>query len=178
MFEELGAGTSFTLECVRNPAGVAVSRRTGLMRGNRDVRMVVRRADVSTGEVAGIVCGPDGAPLARFAIRFEGASPVSPDSRRGIWMRRAVGDPQEKRLTDPQEQKAGLIVGAYRRLHAHEPGAFTPLKATPGQYIRIKPLNETLSYVERVDAYGERVDAPSGSVTWSGELRMVVKEVK
>src|SRR5262245_51583178 len=110
------------------------------------------------------------------AIRFDGAPPVNVESRRDPGMRRALIGPQEKPLSDPQEKKVGLFVGSKRRLPAYEPGAYTHLRGMPGQYIRIKPLNETLSYVERVDTYGERVDAPSGSVTWYGELRMVVKE--
>lgn len=46
-------------------------------------------------------------------------------------------------------------------------GEFTYLTADPGHYIRFTRLNDRISYAEHVDL-------PSGSVTWWGELRIVV----
>lgn len=47
-------------------------------------------------------------------------------------------------------------------------GSFTYLSSTePGRYIRIQELNDTLNYVEHVDM-------PFGSVTFWGELRIVL----
>jgi hypothetical protein len=48
-------------------------------------------------------------------------------------------------------------------------GDFTYLSSTrPGRYIRVQRLNDTLSYVEHVDMV-------SGTVTYWGELRVVLK---
>ena len=44
---------------------------------------------------------------------------------------------------------------------------FTYLSSEPGQYIRLTRLNDKISYVEHVDL-------TSGSVTWFGELRIVI----
>ena len=47
-------------------------------------------------------------------------------------------------------------------------GGFTYLSsAEPGKYIRITPLNDRLSYVEHIEM-------PFGSVTYWGELRVVI----
>jgi hypothetical protein len=47
-------------------------------------------------------------------------------------------------------------------------GSFTYLSSTePGRYVRIQRLNDTLSYIEHVDM-------PFGSVTFWGELRVVL----
>jgi hypothetical protein len=54
-----------------------------------------------------------------------------------------------------------------RLLSLNESGAFTYLSAEPGQYIRLTRLNDKISYVEHVDQ-------TSGSVTWFGELKVVV----
>jgi hypothetical protein len=49
-------------------------------------------------------------------------------------------------------------------------GMFTYLSSTtPGRYIRIQRLNDTLSYVEHVDM-------AAGSVTYWGELRVVLEK--
>ena len=49
-------------------------------------------------------------------------------------------------------------------------GSYTYLSSTePGRYIRIQELNDTLSYVEHVDM-------PFGSVTFWGELRVVLEK--
>jgi hypothetical protein len=47
-------------------------------------------------------------------------------------------------------------------------GAFTYLTSEPGSYIRLTKLNDKISYVEHVDL------KEHGSVTWWGELRLVV----
>jgi hypothetical protein len=47
-------------------------------------------------------------------------------------------------------------------------GSFTYLSSTePGRYIRIQEINDTLRYIEHVDM-------PFGSVTYWGELRVVL----
>jgi hypothetical protein len=54
-----------------------------------------------------------------------------------------------------------------RLLHLNASGEFTYLSSEPGQYIRLTRLNDKISYVEHVDL-------TSGSVTWFGELRIVI----
>ena len=54
-----------------------------------------------------------------------------------------------------------------RLLRLNSSGEFTYLSAGPGQYIRLTRLSDKISYVEHVDL-------TSGSVTWFGELRIVV----
>lgn len=54
-----------------------------------------------------------------------------------------------------------------RLLSLNSSGDFTYLSSGPGQYIRLTRLNDKISYVEHVDL-------TSGSVTWFGELRIVV----
>ena len=49
-------------------------------------------------------------------------------------------------------------------------GSFTYLSSTqPGRYIRIQEINDTLRYIEHVDM-------PFGSVTYWGELRVVLEK--
>ena len=54
-----------------------------------------------------------------------------------------------------------------RPLHLNSSDEFTYLSSEPGQYIRLTRLDDRISYVEHVDL-------TSGSVTWFGELRIVV----
>jgi hypothetical protein len=56
-----------------------------------------------------------------------------------------------------------------RPLRLSSSGEFTYLSSEPGQYIRITRVKDKISYVEHVDqAYG--------SVTWWGELRIVLRQ--
>lgn len=55
-----------------------------------------------------------------------------------------------------------------RRLTASAAGAFTYLSSNePGRYVRIQPLNDRLTYIEHVDT-------ELGSVTYWGELRIII----
>jgi len=54
-----------------------------------------------------------------------------------------------------------------RLLRLNPSGEFTYLSSEPGQYIRFTRLRDKISYVEHVDL-------TSGSVSWFGELRIVV----
>jgi hypothetical protein len=55
-----------------------------------------------------------------------------------------------------------------RRLALTGSGDFTYLSSTaPGQYLRIRRLNDRLTYVEHIET-------PLGSVTYWGELRIVI----
>jgi hypothetical protein len=54
-----------------------------------------------------------------------------------------------------------------RQLRLDLSDRFTYFSSEPGQYIRMTRLNDKISYVEHVDV-------TSGSVTWFGELRVVI----
>lgn len=54
-----------------------------------------------------------------------------------------------------------------RALRLDTSGAFTYLSSEPGTYIRLTRVNDTIEYVEHVDL-GDH------SVTWWGELRIVI----
>ena len=56
-----------------------------------------------------------------------------------------------------------------RRLRLEASGPFTYLSSEPGNYIRFTRVNDRLSYIEHVDV-------PTGSVTWWGELRVIVHD--
>lgn len=52
-------------------------------------------------------------------------------------------------------------------LRLNTSGGFTYLSSEPGKYIRLTRVNEKISYVEHVDLASE-------SVTWWGELKVVI----
>jgi hypothetical protein len=54
-----------------------------------------------------------------------------------------------------------------RRLRLDASGPFTYLSSEPGSYVKLTRINDKLAYVEHVDM-------PTGSVTWWGELQIVV----
>jgi hypothetical protein len=54
-----------------------------------------------------------------------------------------------------------------RPLELRTSGGFTYLSADPGRYIRLRRINDRLSYVEHLET-------AEGSVTWWGELRIVL----
>lgn len=54
-----------------------------------------------------------------------------------------------------------------RPLRMNASGAFTYLSSEPGQYVRIARVNDRIAYIEHVDT-------ALGSITWWGELTIVV----
>jgi len=81
-------------------------------------------------------------------------------------------------LRPEEAQKSRLTIsrvdGQYRwtsrdnkPLEVYTSGAFTYLSSDPGHYIRFTRLNDRISYVEHVDS-------PLGSVTYWGELKVVL----
>jgi hypothetical protein len=52
-------------------------------------------------------------------------------------------------------------------LQLNSSGPYTYLTAEPGSYIRLTRINNRIAYVEHLDS-------PLGSVTWWGELRIVI----
>ena len=96
-------------------------------------------------------------------------------SRRGLLV--MVG--QRRRMLDAMEREQSRLTvqkvnGAYiwtsrdnKMLTLFNEGPFTYLSAAPGQYIRFTQVNDRITYVEHIDS-------PIGSVTWFGELRVVL----
>ena len=84
-----------------------------------------------------------------------------------------------RRLLDAMEREQSRLTvqkvnGAYvwtsrdnKMLTLFNEGPFTYLSAAPGQYIRFTQVNDRITYVEHIDS-------PIGSVTWFGELRVVL----
>jgi hypothetical protein len=54
-----------------------------------------------------------------------------------------------------------------RLLQLDTSGEFTYLASEPGQYIRLRAINDRIEYVEHVDQAAK-------SVTWWGELRIII----
>lgn len=104
------------------------------------------------------------------ATTLEGVPTVRIDSAEAGTTRRVLSAPEaaKSRLT------VSLVDGRYywtsrenRLLEGSSSGEFTYLSSDPGHYIRFTRLNDKISYAEHVDL-------ASGSVTWWGELRIVV----
>lgn len=104
------------------------------------------------------------------ATSLEGIPAVRIDSTEAHTTRRVLDSDEaaKARLT------VRVIDGRYywttrgnRLLNLNSSGEFTYLSSEPGQYIRLTRLEDRISYLEHVDL-------TSGSVTWFGELRIVV----
>ena len=104
------------------------------------------------------------------ATALEGIPAVRIDSAEGSTTRRVLdaAEAAKARLT------VRVVDGQFywttrdnRLLRLNSAGEFTYLSSEPGQYIRFTRLSDKISYVEHVDL-------TSGSVTWFGELRIVV----
>lgn len=91
----------------------------------------------------------------------------------------AAADGSTRRVLDAAEAAkdrltVSVVDGQYywtsrgnRLLRLDSSGEFTYLSSEPGKYIRLTRLNDKIAYVEHLDM-------ASGSVTWWGELRIVV----
>jgi hypothetical protein len=106
------------------------------------------------------------------ATSLEGIPTVRIDSDEGKTTRRVLdaAEAAKARLT------IRVVDGQFywtsrgnRPLHLNSSAEFTYLSSEPGQYIRVTRLNDRISYVEHVDL-------TAGSVTWFGELRIVVSK--
>jgi hypothetical protein len=104
------------------------------------------------------------------ATSLEGIPTVRIDSTEGATTRQVLNaaEAAKARLT------VRVVDGQFywttrdnRLLRLNSSGEFTYLSSEPGQYIRFTRLNDKISYVEHVDL-------TSRSVTWFGELRIVV----
>lgn len=104
------------------------------------------------------------------ATSLEGIPTVRIDSAEGATTRRILdaAEAAKARLT------VRVVDGQFywatrgdRPLRLNSSGEFTYLSSEPGQYVRFTRLNDKIAYVEHLDL-------TSGSVTWFGELRIVV----
>ena len=113
---------------------------------------------------------PAPVPIPPNAVALEGLPTVRVASAQGNTTRRI--------LNETESVKSRLVVkivdGQYywtsrdnRRLRLEASGPFTYLSSEPGNYIRFTRINDRLSYIEHLDV-------PTGSVTWWGELRVIV----
>lgn len=113
---------------------------------------------------------PQHVELSADTTSLEGTPTVRIDSTEGKTTRHV--------LSAAEAAKARLLVkvvdGEFywgnrdnRLLQLTSSGEFTYLSSAPGQYIRLTRMNDKISYIEHVDL-------KSGSVTWFGELRIVI----
>jgi hypothetical protein len=104
------------------------------------------------------------------ASALEGVPTVRLDAKKdGAKLRQLGGDEAAK-----QRLRIKVVNGEYfwesrenRPLTLTSSGEFTYLSAEPGQYVRLRKLNDRIEYVEHVDKAWE-------SVTYWGELRIVL----
>jgi hypothetical protein len=106
------------------------------------------------------------------ATSLEGIPTVRIDSTEGSTIGRILDAAEAAKA----KLKVKVIDGQYfwatrgdRALRLNTTGEFTYLTSDPGNYIRLMRLNDRISYVEHVDV-------TSGSVTWFGELKIVVRD--
>lgn len=104
------------------------------------------------------------------ATTLEGTPTVRIDSAEGGTTRRILtaAEAAQSRLT------INVVDGEYywtsrgnRPLRLRSSGEFTYLSSEPGKYIKLTRLNDKIAYVEHVDL-------AFGSVTWWGEMRIVL----
>ena len=106
------------------------------------------------------------------ASALEGVPAVRLDVKKDAAMRRQLDGDEAARQTLKIKVDNGKYFWATREnvpLKLTTSGEFTYLSAEPGQYIRLRKVNGKIEYVEHVDKEWE-------SVTWWGELRIVVKK--
>ena len=102
---------------------------------------------------------------------LEGVPSVRIDSDERTTTRRVLGTTE----ADEERLRVRVVDGRFywssrndRPLHLESSGAFTYLTGSePGRYIRLTRVNDRITYVEHVDM-------SAGSITWWGELTIVV----
>jgi hypothetical protein len=114
---------------------------------------------------------PQSVEMPAEATALEGTPTVRIDSVEGSTTRRVLGESEA--ATQPLAIR--IVDGEFywtsrdnRRLRLSTAGEFTYLSSEPGKYVRFTRLHDRISYVEHVDT-------ELGSVTWWGELRIVVR---
>lgn len=116
------------------------------------------------------------------ATTLEGIPSVRIDSAEGRTTRQVLGVTAAKK----DRLLISIVDGKYfwtsrdnRLLQLTPSGAFTYFSSEPGSYIRLTRINDKISYVEHVDAAllsptPRSTPLPFGTVTWWGELRIVL----
>jgi hypothetical protein len=104
------------------------------------------------------------------ATVLEGVPNIKVETGEAATTRRVL----DKAEADRDRLRIRVVDGEYywvsrgnRPLRLNASGAFTYLSSDPGQYIRFTRVNDRISYVEHVDT-------ALGSVTWWGEMTIVV----
>lgn len=106
------------------------------------------------------------------ASALEGVPAVRLDAKKDGARRRALDGEEAARQSLKIRVDNGKYFWATREnvpLTLTTAGEFTYLTAEPGQYIRLRRVNDKIEYVEHVDKEWE-------SVTWWGEMRIVLKK--
>ena len=104
------------------------------------------------------------------AATLEGVPTVRIDTSQAGATRKvlAPGEAKQQRLTISKAGSQYYWASRENKLlQLNSSGPYTYLSAEPGSYIRFTRINDRIDYVEHVDS-------PLGSVTWWGELRIVV----
>ena len=103
---------------------------------------------------------------------LEGLPTVRVDAKKDGAARRQLGSDEAAK----EKLKISVVDGKYfwasrqnLPLTLTTSGEFTYLTAEPGQYVRLRKVDDKIEYVEHVDKAWE-------SVTWWGELRVVLKK--
>ena len=114
----------------------------------------------------------DKAVIPENASALEGLPAVRVDAKQDAATRRKLGTDEAIK----QSLKIRVVDGKYFwesrenvPLTVTSSGEFTYLTAQPGQYVRLRRVDDKIEYVEHVDKAWE-------SVTWWGELRVVLKK--
>jgi hypothetical protein len=111
--------------------------------------------------------------IPKNAAALEGLPSVRIDTTRDATTRRQLDSAEAAK----NELKIAIVDGKYywanrgnRPLTLSSSAEFTYLSSTePGKYVRLRRLNDTISYVEHVDM-------PLGSVTYWGEVRIILRK--
>ena len=113
---------------------------------------------------------PEPVTIPESATALEGIPTVRVDSTEVGTTRRVLNEAEADKSRLRVSFEDGQLRWTSREnrpLQLLSSGEFTYLSSDPGHYIRLTKINDRISYVEHVDS-------PLGSVTYWGELRIVV----
>jgi hypothetical protein len=113
---------------------------------------------------------PQRVQLPSGAATLEGVPTVRIDTSQQSATRKVLTPAEAKRHPLTVSKIGGQYYWASREnklLQLNSSGPYTYLSAEPGSYIRFTRIHDRIDYVEHLDS-------PLGSVTWWGELRIVI----
>jgi hypothetical protein len=122
-----------------------------------------------------VLSGPAAAQqveLPEGIIGLEGLPTLRIDSTEEGTVRRALDSAEAAEHRLQVHVRDGAFYWTSRdgdRLRLDRSGEFTYLMADPGRYIKVTRLDDRLTYVEHLET------KPFGSITWWGELRIVLR---